>query len=125
MPSQWGAIASRNKAKLLKVAVATSKAMAKKVIKRSPVDTGRFKGNWNSSINAPDLTMDRGSGGGSTEVANRLKIGDTFYFVNNLHYALRLEFGWSNQAPMGMIRLTVAEYRDTVDAEVNIIMRTS
>jgi hypothetical protein len=26
------------------------------IVKQSPVDTGRFRNNWNASINAPDLS---------------------------------------------------------------------
>lgn len=33
-----------------------------------------------------------------------LKLGDTAYLVNNLPYAVPLEYGHSSQAPAGMVR---------------------
>jgi hypothetical protein len=33
-------------------------------------------------------------------------------------YALRLEYGWSKQAPAGMVRVTVAEFQAVVNAAV-------
>ncbi len=115
MASQWKNISNKNKKKMLGAVKKTIKLIGKDVIKKSPVDTGRFKSNWNSSLNAPDLTIDLQSGAGLTEVASKLKVGDVFYFTNNLPYALALEFGHSNQAPQGMVRLAVAKFPLTAD----------
>jgi hypothetical protein len=115
MASQWDLISTKNKRKMLGVVKKTIKSIGKDVIKGSPIDTGRFKGNWNAALNAPDLSIDRKSGAGLTEIANKIKIGDTFFFTNNLPYALRLEFGWSNQAPNGVVRLAIAKFPFTVN----------
>ena len=37
------------------------------------------------------------------------------YIQNNLPYANRLENGWSNQAPAGMVALTIAEVEAQMD----------
>jgi hypothetical protein len=115
MTSQWSTISTKNKAKMLGAVKKTVKAIGKDVIKNSPVDTGRFKGNWNAALNAPNLAIDLSSGAGLTEIANKIKIGDVFFFTNNLPYALRLEFGWSDQSPNGMVRLAVAKFPFTVN----------
>ncbi len=98
------------------------------VILRSPVDTGRFRGNWQVAIGAvPDGALDLTDPGGAatvstaTAAAMGLKAGDVIYLANNLPYAMRLEFGHSSQAPGGMVRLTATRFQaiaDKVIAEV-------
>ena len=39
---------------------------------------------------------------------NRPKMGDTVYIYNNLIYSVPLEYGWSTQAPNGVVRITLA-----------------
>lgn len=112
-----------------KVVRGTLLKLAERIIKRSPVGNpstwkkprkgyvgGRFRNNWQASVNAINTSasepIDR-SGSASMAKAKRvtdsLEIGATFYLSNNLPYAQRLEYGWSGQAPSGMIRLSVAE----------------
>ena len=95
------------------------------MIMKSPVDTGRFKGNWQcgvGGINAAgsdrkDTTplgkYDNLGASLATEVALKgWKPGQTINLTNSLPYAIRLEYGWSKQSPGGMVRLTVNEYAD-------------
>lgn len=91
------------------------------VIMMSPVDTGRFKGNWQCSIGSvPNgtLALDDQSGTATisamTAEALQVEAGQVIYLVNNLPYAQRLEYGWSKQAPNGMVRLTVQRWRPVV-----------
>lgn len=87
-----------------------------RVIKETPVDTGRLRGNWQASLNVPEnLPLERAQkspeGIATTEASstlNNLKIGDIFWFTNNLPYARRIEEGYSLQAPQGMLRRNVA-----------------
>lgn len=88
-----------------------------RVISKSPVDTGRFKGNWQVAIGSiPDGTLELDDKGGTVTIAKvqaevlGLKAGQIIYLVNNLPYARRLELGHSKQAPAGMVRTTVEEY---------------
>lgn len=91
------------------------------IIKRSPVDTGRFIGNWNYSTvtintgtsSAPDKTGASAIGKIQTGLTT-WKAGETIYISNSLPYAQRLENGWSQQAPAGMVRLTVVEFQQYV-----------
>jgi hypothetical protein len=91
------------------------------VVKRSPVDTGRFRGNWQTTVANPATgTLQAEDKGGSASIAagvgalTNAKAGDTVWIVNNLPYAQRLENGWSDQAPTGMVRLTVNEFEKYV-----------
>lgn len=92
-----------------------------RMIVKSPVDTGRFKGNWNVgnsvidfSVNESATSSPYGAGAAyNNQVINMLRInGQTVYITNSLPYSRRLEYdAWSKQAPMGMVRVTVAELK--------------
>lgn len=103
-------------------------ALFGEVVERSPVDSGRFRGNWQTAANAQKTTpitrddkAPLGSPPGSAvqaEIdANLGKLGDIVYFTNNLPYAERLEYGYSGQAPAGMVRTSVSRFEGLVAAE--------
>lgn len=87
-----------------------------RVVLKSPVDTGRFRGNWTVGIgtrpSGSSETMDAGGhstiGAGSSVITGMTE-PEIVYIANNLPYAERLENGWSNQAPGGIVAVTVAE----------------
>ena len=92
------------------------------VIRLSPVDTGRFKGNWQPSVGAPvagELELLDPSGGTVTAKVSGfvegVEAGDVIYMVNNLPYAESLEDGSSQQAPNGMVKLTVQRFQPIAD----------
>jgi hypothetical protein len=95
--------------------------VGKAIINRSPVDTGRFRGNWNyASVSINTSTSGGADKTGSSALA-RIQAGltgwatgQTIYITNSLPYAVRLENGWSQQAPSGMVRLTVVEFRQYI-----------
>ena len=103
------------------------------VTAKSPVDTGQFRANWLVSVGGPDETTALWSAaqkeakvGPSVGKDNLTRIGaidqgdeTTFPEIviqNNLPYALRLEYGHSNQAPLGMVELTLLELAGQWDA---------
>lgn len=85
---------------------------------RSPVDTGRFRANWNVSFGAPNYstTSSTSANRADAEVAKALTlpIGGVTYMSNGLPYASRLEYGYSKQAPAGMVRITAREFANYV-----------
>ena len=95
----------------------TAVALQSGMVEKSPIDTGRFKNNFQCGIGlintdtsaAPDKS---GSGAISRTVTalEGWKLGQTIYMTNSLPYARRLEFGWSQKAPGGMVRLTVQDF---------------
>ncbi len=93
---------------------ATFDLFASAVLK-SPVDTGRFRANWNVSPASPNqaTTESTDSARGTREAQKALTIptGQVIYLTNGLPYARRLEHGWSKQAPYGMVRYSLLEYR--------------
>lgn len=96
------------------------------IIKASPVDTGRFRMNWMASggTPAPGVTD-------ATDKSGNIAIGNATSFVlkaadwreltltNNLPYAQRLEYGWSQQAPAGVVRTNVARFQQLINEEAN------
>ena len=93
------------------------------VILKSPVDTGRFRANWNCSIGSPDKSTSAEtdkSGAGSigrvrSEVTKYTLDGRSIFLANSLPYAERLENGWSDQAPQGMVRLSIVEINNAIN----------
>lgn len=92
-----------------------------RVVMRSPVDTGRFRANWQYGVGQPNPTVtETFDKDGSAAIARitagsaTAKLGDVIYVSNSLPYALRLEAGWSQQAPAGMVGLTVQEFQAAV-----------
>ena len=83
---------------------------------RTPVKSGRARGNWHISVGEPDWhydpeRMNKGVGRAGT-VPQGIGEGSVPIFVcNGLPYIGRLEYGWSKQAPQGMVRLTAKELR--------------
>ena len=96
------------------------------IIKASPVDTGRFRMNWMASGSAPASGITDGTDkSGNTATGNAtsfvLKAADwhEFTLTNNLPYAQRLEYGWSQQAPQGFVRVNVSRFQQLITEEAN------
>lgn len=87
----------------------------------TPVDTGHARGGWRTGVGFPEMG---GSGrldpSGQTvsreiqEVCMRATVRDVLFFVNTVEYIEALEYGWSGQAPEGMVRINVARVRSMV-----------
>lgn len=89
------------------------------VILDTPVDTGRARGNWQTSTNTPKRAeLNRKDKPGTAAIAeieaNLGKPGSTVYLANNLPYIVDLEYGSSKQAPKGMVRKNVARVRTII-----------
>lgn len=92
------------------------------LVNGSPVDTGRFKGNWQVTANKPPLyainNYDReGSktiAEGKREIFALMRGGGavrSLWFSNMLIYANALEYGHSKQAPAGVMGIVAVRLR--------------
>jgi len=81
---------------------------------------GRFRANWNVSYGVINRAVDESNWNPASSLAkamteiekvNSLPVGGVIFLCNNLPYATRLENGWSSQAPSGMVRLSVVQWR--------------
>jgi hypothetical protein len=109
----------------------TALDMFGRIVKRTPVGNpslwkgpapagytgGALRSNWQIGINSPkggilpiekDVTR-------KTIKLNTVKLKDAIFITNNLPYANAVEFGSSSQAPAGMLRVTVAEFKKIVN----------
>lgn len=92
-------------------------------------EPGRFRANWMLGIDGVDssTTDDRDIDGGETldRIVGNIPdnaAGHVYYLTNSLPYALRIENGWSSQAPAGVVTLTVIEYADiAARARLNVL----
>lgn len=111
-----------------------------RVVERTPVRSGRARSGWDLTIGHPSdylpaeppetpgakADKDRKfqsvfTGGASTvnpAEASKIDGKQAVYIMNNLPYIERLENGWSEQAPSGMVRLSL----DEVSAEIEILL---
>ena len=98
-------------------------------IRATPVDTGRLRNNWNTSLNGVDRSTTEGKGSSkipeARKVTNKFELGDSIFFANNLPYAMAVEFGgyvqtekspkitgkgFLKQAPAGMLRISIRNH---------------
>lgn len=87
---------------------------------------GAFRRNWQMSIGSPATGVLPGQdpNGKITKAEHDAiiaiaKAGQIQFLVNNSPYAIRLEEGWSRQAPYGMVALAVVEWDSIVANAVN------
>lgn len=98
---------------LRKIAIDTTE----RVRLKSPVDTGQLRASWTSQLGAMPNTFN-----GNDSDNAQLSMGGTLYIATNKVYAPLLEYGlypqpgagkttngFSNQAPQGMVRISIQE----------------
>lgn len=83
---------------------------------------GTMVNSWHSSIGPIGaMTVRSPNTTGAASLANLAAVapfapGKIFNFATPVPYARRIEFGWSSQAPAGMVRLTTARFQQIVKA---------
>lgn len=92
-----GAYALENVSELVRAVALEADAQLKQ---ESPVDTGRFRSNWNKQIEPLEASVS-----------------------NNLPYAERLANGWSKQAPEGWVETIAANMKPYAEAQARQIER--
>ena len=93
----------------------------------SPVLTGRFKGNWQFSINSPSsqslISYDPAGASTLSRIVagtQALTVGQVAYIVNNLTYGYNIEIdGWPSGKPAYMpVRTTAEQFTQIVEDAV-------
>ena len=94
------------------------------IIKQSPVKTGRFRGNWQTTLQKPATGVVQGAADSAAsaigEVINttkQYKVGQTLFMTNNLPYAYALSQGSSKQRGRGWIERIIMGFQKTIDRE--------
>lgn len=98
----------------------------RRIVLKTPVDTGRARGNWHVTTEAPSEIYNwemKDQGGGKTvaaavEALANLDLSKTITLFNNIPYIVYLEGGRlgvgkprSAQAPRGMVLLSISELK--------------
>lgn len=105
-------------------------ALFRSVIVGTPVDTGRARGNWQTSVGEPSVgTVERLDPSGGAAIADVVSkaggFGRQTWLTNNLPYIEKLEYGgypdgpntiggFSKQAPQGMVRINMARIESLI-----------
>lgn len=95
--------------------------MTKDLVQATPVDTGHARSNYflgNDPVDSTDTTASTNGApslGRAAQFAATVVAGGVFYITNNLPYIMALEFGSSQQAPLGFARGIVADWQGRVD----------
>ena len=85
------------------------------VITASPVDTGAFRQNWRTAIGYADITTDNlvdkvgntAINRGLVTIVQGGGLGKLVSISNSLPYSVRLNNGYSKQAPIGFVDLSL------------------
>ena len=88
---------------------------------KSPVSTGAFKSSWIGAIGSASddiFNPGRNAVGALNAMLGGFKVGQVFYYTNAMPYALNLEYGGSEQASQGMVRLTARRWRTIVNEQI-------
>jgi hypothetical protein len=85
--------------------------LLRRIVFRNPVDTGRSRGNWQTVVGQSNESQVEGGAPlatGAAVIASAPPYSLITIF-NNVEYIRKLEEGSSQQAPRGMVRVSVAE----------------
>lgn len=86
---------------------------------------GHFRANWQLAIGSmPNGEVPGVDPTGASAQARIMAAipdeasGLVYYIANNVPYAQRIEYGWSRQAPEGLVGLTTLKFREIVENAV-------
>jgi len=98
----------------------------RRVVMRTPSRSGRARGNWQTSVGAPietELGKQHNAPAGGAPISRGAQVisgwdatNVSIFLMNNVPYIQRLEDGYSDQAPSGMVKITVAEFEGIAEA---------
>jgi hypothetical protein len=113
------------------IKIRTALDLMNRIVLKTPVDTGRARGNWQLTQRSPaeDMVPENSAKVSSSETppsailkeaeqtASGSQLGDDIWISNNLPYIEALEEGHSQQAPHGMVALSLAEAEQGLELE--------
>lgn len=95
------------------------RVLYERIVERTPVLSGELRANWRVGYGKPNYATNVKVHGKSEvmvplakptfDLAYDREKAWTMYVVNGTPYAHRVEHGWSDQAPVGMMRISLME----------------
>lgn len=100
---------------------------------RHPVDTGRARAGWYASVRGLGMNFNFNSGadperndvvrgqleGSFVDHLGLLRLDKYIEFVNSVKYIVFLEYGHSDQAPVGFVRMAMRKMTGKLPKEIN------
>jgi len=129
----------KTKTQISEVRTAYAYALYSSIVRKTPVDTGRARANWNISTGSLDASITGSTRKSPKPISSMPKAeGDESIFIsNNLPYIETLEYGgypknpkggngktingYSKQAPEGMVGVTLANNENIFNAAVRAV----
>ena len=133
--------AKKKQVEIKEVRKAYAFALYSSIVKKTPVDTGRARGNWNVSVGSPDtsVTEEKRKTPKPMSKMPEPKGDESIFISNNLSYITTLEYGgfpnppkkdggktangYSKQAPEGMVGVTLANNENIFNAAVRSVKK--
>jgi len=131
--------ARKKKVEIKKVRKTYAYALYSSIVRKTPVDTGRARANWNVSIGEPDSSTTEKTRKSPKPLSSmpEPKGDESIFITNNLPYIETLEYGgypkkpkggndktingYSKQAPEGMVGVTLANNENIFNAAVEAV----
>ena len=118
-------ITERRKAEMETMVKETVKDMGAQLVQGSPVKSGLFVNNWQygegSANRDASASADKSGKGSLSRIETGLegwKPGATIFVTSSLPYSARIEYGWSEGAPSGVVGIVVANYANTIQRAI-------
>lgn len=95
------------------------------IIENTPVDEGFARGSWTFSQSKNPVFNSKADKSGQAAISSlengvsQAKKYAVYYLLSNLVYMPRLEYGWSQQAPAGMIRTSINRFETELRKRIN------
>lgn len=94
-----------------------TKRVKNSIVRRAPIAEGDYLAEWDASLHTwpsdtkqPPDTKRRVTRKRLQAPIDRMKMGDSYFLENTDPVAERLEFGYSDQAPQGVVRITAIKW---------------
>lgn len=101
------------------VIIGTAYELGSRFKERTPVDTGFAKNSWIISLSSDSFgTPGANNLDAHMAAVNHIKLGKTIYINNGADYIAALENGHSQQAPQGMVAVTLPEVSGIVNDQI-------
>ena len=132
-------LAEKRKVEIQKVRKNYAFALYSSIVRKTPVDTGRARANWNISVGKEDATTTEDTRRSPKPISQmpEPKGDESIFISNNLPYITTLEYGgypnppkkdggktingYSRQAPNGMVGVTLANNEAIFEAAVRSV----
>lgn len=102
-----------------------ARILTNELVALTPIRDGIAKSNWFVSVNVPSLDSDPEATDQKPKGLRGLtaRASDTIWVCNNLPYIVRLDNGWSQQAPEGFSQEAIKNTQRKADLLIKEIMR--